>query len=136
VSGAKAEQLIPRIEAAVKEYRFSSAGDYKIWPGPNSNSFVAAILRAAPELNAVLPANAVGRDFRPGFYAGLTDSRTGVELNLWGYAGVKLGWIEGFEINFLSLVVGLDFRNPAIKLPGFGRIGFSPLPVLAPQTDS
>jgi hypothetical protein len=134
--GTAAEKLIPRIEASVKDYRWRNAGDYKIWPGPNSNSFVAAVLREIPELRAVLPANAVGRDFRPGFYAGLTDSGTGAELNLWGYAGIKLGWVEGFEINFFSLVVGLDFRNPAIKLPGFGRIGFSPLPVLMPARNS
>lgn len=136
VSCVQAENLIPRIEVAVKEYRFSNAGDYKIWPDPNSNSFVAAILRAVPEIRAALPANAVGRDFRPSFYAGLTDSGTGFELNFLGYAGAKLGWVEGFEINFFSLVVGLDFRSPAIKLPGFGRIGFAPLPVLAPRTNS
>jgi len=136
IRGARAEAMIPRIETAVKEYRWRNDGDYKIWPGPNSNSFVATVLRAVPEMRAVLPANAVGRDFRPGFYAGASDSGTGMELNLWGYAGVKIGWIEGFEINFMSLVVGLDFRNPAIKLPGFGRIGFSPLPVLAPRTNS
>lgn len=134
--GEAAEKLIPRIDAAVKEYRWRNAGDYRIWPGPNSNSFVAAVLRNVPEMQAVLPANAVGRDFRPGFYAGLSDSGTGVEVNLWGYAGAKLGWIEGFEINFMSLVIGLDFRSPAIKLPGFGRIGFSPLPLLAPQAKS
>jgi hypothetical protein len=136
VRGEAAEALIPRIDAAVKEYRWRNAGDYRIWPGPNSNSFVAAVLRNVPEMRAVLPANAVGRDYRPGFYAGLSDSGTGVELNLWGYAGLKLGWIEGFEINFMSLVIGLDFRNLAIKLPGFGRIGFSSLPLLAPQAKS
>lgn len=136
VSGTRATAMIPRIEAAVKDYRWKNYGDYKIWPGPNSNSFVAAVLRAVPEMRAVLPANAVGRDFRAGFYAGLTDSGTGVELNLWGYAGVKLGWVEGFEINAMGLVAGLDFRSPAIKVPGFGRIGFSPLPVLAPRTNS
>lgn len=134
--GDAAEALIPRIDAAVKEYRWRNAGDYRIWPGPNSNSFVATVLRNVPEMQAVLPANAVGRDFRPRFYAGLSDSGTGVELNLWGYAGAKLGWIQGFEINFMSLVIGLDFRNPAIKLPGFGRIGFSPLPLLAPHAKS
>ncbi len=134
--GANAEKLIPKIEATVKVYRWRNAGDYKIWPGPNSNSFVAAVLREIPELRAILPANAVGRDFRPGFYTGWTDSRTGFEINFWGYLGMKLGWIEGVEINFLSLVVGLDFRNPAIKLPGFGQIGFSPIPVLMPARNS
>jgi hypothetical protein len=27
------------------------------------------------------------------------------------------------EINVLGLVAGIDIRRPAIKLPGFGRIG-------------
>ena len=55
--------------------------------------------------------------------SGLTDSRTGVEASLWGMLGVKLGWVEGVEMNFLGLVAGLDLRNPGVKLPGFGRIG-------------
>ena len=27
------------------------------------------------------------------------------------------------ELNVLSLVAGLDLRQPGIKLPGFGRLG-------------
>ena len=41
LKGAAAEKLIPRIEAAITAYRFHNAGDYRIWPGPNSNTFVA-----------------------------------------------------------------------------------------------
>jgi hypothetical protein len=123
VSGAQAEQLIPKIEAAVNAYRFAQAGDYRIWPGPNSNSFTAAVLRAVPELRVALPPNAVGRDFRDTFYAGRTDSGTGVEVNLRGFADVKVGWVEGVEVNLLGLVAGLDLRHPGLKLPGFGRIG-------------
>jgi hypothetical protein len=126
VRGARAERMIPKIEAAVKDYRYAHAGDYRIWPGPNSNSFIAALLRAVPELGVALPPNAIGRDFRDALYLGPTDSRTGVELNLWGYAGVKLGWVEGIEFNLLGLVAGFDLRHPAIKLPGFGRIGADP----------
>ncbi len=126
ISGPNAKKLIPRIEAAVADYRFARTGDYRIWPGPNSNSFVAAVLRAVPELGVALPPNAVGRDFRDGFYAGWTDSGTGLELNLAGYAGVKLGWFEGLEVNLLGLVAGLDLRHPGVKLPGFGHIGFEP----------
>ena len=54
---------------------------------------------------------------------GCTDSGTGVELNLHGFAGIKLGWAEGIEVNLLGLVAGLDLRHPGLKLPGFGRIG-------------
>jgi hypothetical protein len=81
-----------------------------------------------PQLGIALPPNAVGRDYRDGFYAGWTDSGTGVEINLNGYAGVKIGWVEGIEVNLLGLVAGLDLRHPALKLPGYGRIGL-PSPV-------
>ena len=37
--------------------------------------------------------------------------------------GIKAGWVEGLELNFLGLVTGLDLRHPGIKLPGFGRLG-------------
>jgi hypothetical protein len=123
ISGPDAEKLIPKIEAAVEAYRFAQAGDYRIWPGPNSNSFTAAILRAVPELGVALPPNAIGRDYRDRIYAGLTDSRTGIELNLRGLAAIKVGWVEGIELDLLGLVAGLDLRHPGLKLPGYGRIG-------------
>jgi hypothetical protein len=125
ISGPQAEALIPKIETAVQHYRYGGSGDYRIWPGPNSNTFIAAVLRAVPELGVQLPPNAIGRDYKSLFYAGLTDSRTGIEISLWGVLGLKLGWVEGFELNVLGLVAGLDFRHPAIKLPGYGRIGFA-----------
>jgi hypothetical protein len=123
ISGSDAEKLIPRIDAVVTTYGYARAGDYRIWPGPNSNSFIAAVLRAVPEIGVALPPNAVGRDFRYGFYAGPTDSRTGVEISFFGLAGIKIGWVEGIEVNILGLVAGLDLNHPGLKVPGFGRIG-------------
>jgi hypothetical protein len=38
---------------------------------------------------------------------------------------VAVGWVEGIEVNILGLVAGLDIRRPALKVPGWGRIGFS-----------
>lgn len=122
LTGLAAEALIPRIEAAVAAYPHRRAGDYQVWPGPNSNTFVAHVLRAVPELDAQLAPNAVGRDWRDGLHAGFTDSRTGVEINLAGIVGFKLGWVEGIEFNLLGLVAGLDLRRPALKLPGVGRL--------------
>jgi Protein of unknown function (DUF3750) len=123
VRGPQAAALIPKVQAAIAAYRYNHAGDYRIWPGPNSNTFVASVLRAMPELETTLPSNAIGKDFRPTPYLGLTDSRSGIEASLFGVVGVKLGWVEGVEFNFLGLVTGLDLRHPAVKLPGFGRIG-------------
>jgi hypothetical protein len=123
VRGPLAATLIPKVEAAIAEYSFNSFGGYRIWPGPNSNTFTATVLRAVPELETTLPSNAVGKDFRSYPYFGLTDSGTGVEASLWGLFGIKVGWVEGVELNFLGLVAGLDVRHPAVKLPGFGRVG-------------
>jgi hypothetical protein len=123
VKGTAAEALIPKVQAAIRNYRYNNPGDYRMWPGPNSNTFVASVLRAVPELAVSLPPTAIGRDFRHGFYAGLTDSGTGVEASAFGVVGIKAGWVEGIELNLLGLVAGFDLRHPGVKLPGFGRLG-------------
>ena len=119
--GISADAIIHKVELAIGDYE-QSFGHYRMWPGPNSNTFIASILRAAPELEAALPPSAIGKDYKPGLYIGLTDSRTGVEASAWGFFGFKIGWVEGLELNFLTCVAGFDFKHPALKLPGFGRI--------------
>src|SRR5437588_2803231 len=37
ISGAQAAALIPKVEQAVKNYQYANAGDYRLWPGANSN---------------------------------------------------------------------------------------------------
>ena len=124
VDGEQAERLIPKIRAVVETYKFSAYGDYRPWPGPNSNTFVQAALDAVPELRVVLPPTAIGKNFPyHGRWIGITPSGTGAFLSLGGYLGLTIGWVEGVELNFLGLVTGLDLRHPAVKLPGFGRIG-------------
>src|SRR4051794_34295185 len=63
LDGAAAAAVIPRIEAAIRAYPRSAAGEYHAWPGPNSNTFIQAILDAVPELDATLPALAIGKDY-------------------------------------------------------------------------
>ena len=124
VDGEQASLLIPRIRKVIETYKFRTYGDYSAWPGPNSNTFVQAVLNAVPELNAVLPPTAIGKDFPfEGSWLGLTPSRTGLFFSLGGYIGLTIGWVEGFEINFLGAVLGFDVRRPALKFPGLGRIG-------------
>ena len=121
--GPNAEKLIPKVEAAIAAYRWSRRGDYAIWPGPNSNTFVATVLAKVPELDVRLPPTAIGRDFpADGNWTGRTPSG-GFRLTAGGYAGVVAGPEEGLELNFLGLVAGVDFLKPAIKIPGFGRLG-------------
>jgi len=124
VDGEGAEQLIPRIRSAIDRYGFRAYGDYSAWPGPNSNTFVQAILDSVPELRAVLPPTAIGKDYPyRGTWYGWTASGTGVFVSLGGYLGLTIGWIEGVELNFLGGVLGVDFRRPALKFPGLGRLG-------------
>jgi hypothetical protein len=124
LSGAEAVASIPRIERAIREYPYSGPGTYVTWPGPNSNTFVAEIARRVPELAPALLPTAIGKDFAGWpLYAGPTPSRTGMQLSLGGLLGASIAWVEGVEINMLGLVVGLDLRRPALKLPGWGRVG-------------
>jgi hypothetical protein len=123
--GDAADRMIPKIRAAVEGYQLRSYGDYRAWPGPNSNTFATAVLAAVPELRAALPPTAIGKDFPyNGAMFGLTPSATGIRITLGGYFGLTVGWVEGIEINFLGAVFGLDLRRPALKLPGIGRLGF------------
>lgn len=126
VRGADAERLIPKIERAIAAYPYSQPGGYRIWPGPNSNTFVAHVLREVPEIGAVLPPDGVGRDYLPGgaFFRLDPDGRD-LHLSLGGYAGLSAGLRSGFEINLLGLAAGIDFARPALKVPGFGRVGMA-----------
>ncbi len=120
--GAAAAAAIPKITRAVADY--PHAHEYGLWPGPNSNTFVAHVLRQVPELDFGLPVTAIGKDYLPN--AGLFDaspSGTGYQLSLFGIAGVMGGYREGLELNLLSLSFGIDLFRPAIKLPGWGRLG-------------
>lgn len=123
--GAAAARMIPPMQDAIARYRWRERGQYRAWPGPNSNTFVQAVLDAVPEAGAVLPPNAVGKDF-PHDGRWLRWTGTGVRLSLGGVAGVALGWREGIEVNLLGAVAGLDWRRPALKLPGLGRVGLPP----------
>jgi hypothetical protein len=122
--GPEAEPLIARVEAAVRSYPYAER--YRTWPGPNSNTFIAHIGREVPELRLRLPPTAIGKDFLPnGSLAAASPSGTGVQLSLLGVLGLTAGWEEGVEVNVLGLVVGVDVKDPALKVPLLGRLGAS-----------
>lgn len=126
VTGPAATGLVSKAEAAIGSYPFSDRGDYAIWPGPNSNSFVAYVLRAIPEMGARMPPNAVGRDFAPGLAAvDIADDWSDVHATLGGLFGFAAGLRSGFEVHVLGLVAGIDVARPALKIPAYGRIGLS-----------
>lgn len=120
IRGIQAEQLIPKIKQAVADY--PKANDYSYWPGPNSNSFTAFIGRNVPELQLTLPSNAVGKDYLFDQFFARTPSGTGYQFSINGIFGISLAYKEGFEINILGLVYGINPLTLSIKLPGFGDI--------------
>lgn len=61
ISGAKAQQLIPRIAEAVSRYPW--ADEYTLFPGPNSNTFPAWVGLQVPELGLTLPFRALGSGY-------------------------------------------------------------------------
>ncbi len=119
--GAGVDALIERIDRAARSYPYS--GEYSAWPGPNSNTFVAWIARAVPELEVDLPPTAIGKDYNGIRLIGPAPSGSGLQLSLFGLFGVTASAVEGFEINVLGLTFGLNPFDPAIKLPLIGRLG-------------
>lgn len=122
--GEEAEKAIPEIEEAVKSYPFGDI--YRLWPGPNSNTFIAYIIRSVPELTVELPPTAIGKDFLgSGRFWAPTAGGSGYLFSAWGLLSFSAGLTEGIEIGVLGLNFGIDWYPPALKLPFVGRIGFS-----------
>jgi hypothetical protein len=122
--GPEAAALIPKIRAAVASYPWPDS--YVTWPGPNSNTFVAHVLRQVPELGVELPPTAIGKDFLGRRLVAPTPSGTGWQVSLAGLLGIAIAAEEGLELNLLGLVVGIDPGELAIKLPGLGRLSILP----------
>jgi len=59
--GAKAEKLIEEIDQAARAYPWKDT--YKVFPGPNSNTFTAWVAQKVPELNLKLPFRAIGSGY-------------------------------------------------------------------------
>ncbi len=120
VRGPGVDALIDRLHSAAKDY--PHAEEYRIWPGPNSNTFIAHLLRAVPELGVDLPAHAIGKDYLGGRVLAATPSRTGAQASLFGLLGVTAGWAEGIELNIIGLSFGINPKRLALELPMLGDV--------------
>jgi hypothetical protein len=117
--GEGVDEMIARIDKAAREYPY--AGEYGLWPGPNSNTFTAYLTRQVPELGVDLPGTAIGKDYLRDDFVHAPPSGRGVQLSLGGLLGVTASSVEGLEFNILGLSFGLG--PSGIKLPFVGRIG-------------
>jgi hypothetical protein len=117
--GAGVDKLIERIDKAARDYPYAKS--YTLWPGPNSNTFTAHIARAVPELEADLPATAIGKDYMGSTVFNSAPSGRGFQLSLAGLLGFAASGVDGIELNLLGLNFGVSLSG--IKLPLVGRIG-------------
>jgi len=119
--GENVDALIERIDAAARAYPHGN--EYRLWPGPNSNTFTAWVARAVPELELDLPPTAIGKDYLGGRVLARAPSGRGVQLSLYGLLGVLGSGVEGLEVNLLGLTFGINPFSPSVKLPLIGRLG-------------
>lgn len=90
------------------------ASIYRAYPGPNSNTFAAHLIREVDGISATLDHNAVGKEW--GFHLGRTTGGGGCEIQT-PLAGLALGVKEGIEISLLGFSGGISFYPPALKIP-------------------
>jgi len=119
--GDGVDALIARIDQAARDY--PHAGEYSVWPGPNSNTFTAWVARAVPEVELDLPATAIGKDYLADALFAKAPSGSGIQFSLLGLLGLIVSDVEGLEVNVLGLTFGVNPFSPSIKLPLVGRVG-------------
>jgi hypothetical protein len=124
---AYSEEELAEKETCLREasgaYR-TEVGSYRMFPGPNANTYVAFLLRRCG-IHIELPSTAIGKDYVGWVGAGRTESGTGVVLGTVPLA-LRLGLKEGFEVQLFALPFGVHFWPPGITVPvNPGRIGFS-----------
>lgn len=121
ICGEGVDELIERIDAAAREYPYSN--QYNLWPGPNSNTFVAWVLRHVPEIRADLPATAIGKDYLGARIVDSAPSGSGLQISLGGLVALTISPVEGLEVNVLGLTLGINPFDFSVKLPLIGRLG-------------
>lgn len=120
--GPGVDALIDRVEQAVRSYPYAT--EYRLWPGPNSNTFTAWIARAVPELQIDLPVTAIGKDYLGSDIMGAAPSGSGWQLSLGGLLGLSVSAVDGVEFNLLGLNFGVS--TSGVKLPLVGFLGSRP----------
>nr|WP_315427601.1 DUF3750 domain-containing protein [uncultured Albidiferax sp.] len=133
--GAGVNDMIDDIEEAIAAYPWGH--EYRLWPGPNSNTFVAWVARQVPALHLDLPPTAIGKDYLgPNTFVDHAPSGTGWQLSLLGLAGVTVAREEGLELNLLGLGFGVDVNDLKLRLPGFGKFPSPPQQTTAKDVET
>lgn len=120
IRGDEATKFIPVIEQVVAAYPYKK--QYRIFPGPNSNTFISYVARNIPGLKLTLPATAIGADFLGNSFWARTPSGTGYQLSIYGLFGLSCAKQEGIIISLLGLTYGINPWHFDLILPGIGSI--------------
>lgn len=124
LQGKEAETLIPQLKKLVDHYPYQDC--YRLWPGPNCNTFVAYLARHAPQLHLVLPPSAIGKDYLVGHgYLARAPSGSGFQFSFLGTLGLLIAKDEGIEINWLGLDFGFNPQHFTLLWPGVNYIQLS-----------
>ena len=91
--------MIERAQSLIKEYPYK--GHYKLWPGPNSNTFVEHIIRYTPGVTVELPPHAIGKDFltNSNFLQSVRPAQE-YSYRFLDYWGLPLVWQKGWNLIF------------------------------------
>jgi hypothetical protein len=122
ITGDKARRIVPVLEKRAERYEDRKPEDYRAWPGPNSNTFIACIIRCVPSLKAELHHNAVGKDYARIAKVAKTTSKTGIAVDT-PVLGFAVALREGVEVHFIQMTFGVSLFPPALKIPVLPRIG-------------
>ena len=61
IRGQRAQALIGEVKSVVGKYPW--ANEYSVFPGPNSNTFIAWIGQQVPQMGLKLPLTAIGKGY-------------------------------------------------------------------------
>lgn len=121
ISGPKAQRLIPQVLRAIDSYPY--AWQYHAWPGPNSNTFTAYIGRQVPELDLVMPPNALGKDYLPArHFLVPVPSHSGYVFSLLGIYALSVSKQEGVQLTILGLNYGFTWSPFRLIWPAVGYL--------------
>ncbi len=112
--------IADKILTALERYNetYISRDVYWLWPGPNSNTYVARILAYAG-VRASLPGTAIGKDWDG--IVKLQFTRSPFLLRFYTpILGAKVSLAHDLELNFLGSTLGIDLQTQAVKHP-FGK---------------
>jgi hypothetical protein len=128
--GPVAAAAIAQLDPLVEHYPHQHT--YTLFPGPNSNTFIAYLLRALPALRADLPVTAIGKDYpATGSILMPAISGTGYQISVLGLASITLARREGIEISLFGAGFGIGLEPFTLKWPGIGN--YAPGDALTPR---